>query len=169
MQWCTPTTTCRHRDDSSSVDFARMAVQRMDNVGIVVEDLETTIEFFRVLGLELEGQAMAEGEWAGRVTGLGEQRVEVAMMRTPDGHSRLELSRFLTPPVVADHRTAPVNALGYLRVMFAVDDLDETLARLRYLGAELVSSEVVQYGDIYRLCYLRGPEGLLIGLPQELH
>ena len=140
----------------------------MDNVGIVVEDLVATIEFFRALGLELEGQAMVEGEWAGRITGLGEQRVEVAMMRTPDGHSRLELSRFLTPPVIADHRTAPVNALGYLRVMFAVDDLDDTLARLRDHGAELVSSEVVQYEDAYRLCYIRGPEGLLIGLAQEL-
>ena len=146
-----------------------MAVKRMDNVGIVVEDLEATIEFFRALGLELEGQAMVEGEWAGRVTGLGEQRVEVAMMRTPDGHSRLELSRFLTPPVIADHRTAPVNALGYLRVMFAVDDLDDTLTRLRNHGAELVSSDVVQYEDMYRLCYIRGPEGLLIGLAQELH
>jgi catechol 2,3-dioxygenase-like lactoylglutathione lyase family enzyme len=155
-------------DHLSSVDSARMAVQRMDNVGIVVENLETTIEFFRALGLELEGQAIAEGEWAGRVTGLGEQRVEVAMMRTPDGHSRLELSRFLAPPVIADHRTAPVNALGYLRVMFAVDDLDDTLARLQKHGAELVSSDVVQYEDMYRLCYIRGPEGLLIGLAQEL-
>ena len=145
-----------------------MGVKRMDNVGIVVDDLEATIEFFRELGLELEGQAMVEGEWAGRVTGLGDQRVEMAMMRTPDGHSRLELSRFLTPPVVADHRNAPVNALGYLRVMFAVDDLDETLARLLEHGAELVSSEVVQYQDSYRLCYIRGPEGLLIGLAQEL-
>jgi catechol 2,3-dioxygenase-like lactoylglutathione lyase family enzyme len=145
-----------------------MAVQRMDNVGIVVEDLASTIEFFRALGLELEGQAIVEGEWAGRVTGLGEQRVEVAMMRTPDGHSRLELSRFLAPPVVADHRTAPVNALGYLRVMFAVDDLNDTLSRVRDHGAELVSSEVVQYEDMYRLCYIRGPEGLLIGLAQEL-
>jgi catechol 2,3-dioxygenase-like lactoylglutathione lyase family enzyme len=145
-----------------------MTVQRMDNVGIVVENLETAVEFFRALGLELEGQAMADGEWAGRVTGLGEQRVEIAMMRTPDGHSRLELSRFLTPPVIADHRTAPVNALGYLRVMFAVDDLDDTLARLSKLGAEMVSSEVVQYEDMYRLCYIRGPEGLLIGLAQEL-
>ncbi|MEY2431802.1 MAG: hypothetical protein QOC92_1527 [Acidimicrobiaceae bacterium] len=145
-----------------------MTVQRMDNVAIVVEDLETTIEFFRALGLELEGQAMAEGEWAGRVTGLGDQRVEVAMMRTPDGHSRLELSRFLAPAVIADHRSAPVNALGYLRVMFAVDDLDDTLARLRDHGAELVSSEVVQYEDVYRLCYIRGPEGILIGLAQDL-
>jgi catechol 2,3-dioxygenase-like lactoylglutathione lyase family enzyme len=152
----------------SFVDFVRMAVQRMDNVGVVVEDLETAIEFFRALGLELEGQAMVEGEWAGRVTGLGEQQVEMAMMRTPDGHSRLELSRFLTPQVIADHRTAPVNALGYLRVMFAVDDLDDTLARLRNHGAELVSSEIVQYEDMYRLCYIRGPEGLLIGLAQEL-
>lgn len=127
------------------------------------------MRFFRVLGLELEGKGIIEGEWAGRVTGLGSQRVEVAMMRTPDGHSRLELSRFLDPPVVADHRTAPVNSLGYLRVMFAVDDLDDTLERLRGHGAELVSSEVVQYEDSYRLCYIRGPEGLLIGLAQELH
>jgi catechol 2,3-dioxygenase-like lactoylglutathione lyase family enzyme len=145
-----------------------MALKRMDNVGIVVEDLDATIEFFRELGLELEGRAMVEGEWAGRVTGLGDQRVEIAMMRTPDGHSRLELSRFLAPRVVADHRNAPVNALGYLRVMFAVDDIDETLARLRKHGAELVSSEVVQYEDAYRLCYIRGPEGILIGLAQEL-
>ncbi len=145
-----------------------MVLKRMDNVGIVVESLDAAISFFAELGLELEGRAMVEGQWAGRVTGLGEQRVEIAMMRTPDGHSRLELSRFLTPPVVADHRNAPVNALGYLRVMFAVDDIDETLVRLRKHGAELVSSEVVQYQDAYRLCYLRGPEGLLIGLAQEL-
>lgn len=145
-----------------------MAVQRMDNVGIVVEDLPAAIAFFRELGLELEGQATIEGEWSGRVTGLPGQRIEMAMMRTPDGHSRLELSRFLTPPVVADHRNAPVNALGYLRVMFAVDDLDDTLVRLREHGAELVSSEVVQYEDIYRLCYIRGPEGLLIGLAEDL-
>jgi len=145
-----------------------MAVTRMDNMGIVVEDLPATIAFFRELGLELEGQGTIEGEWAGRVTGLGDQHVEVAMMRTPDGHGRLELSRFVDPPVVADHRNAPVNALGYLRVMFAVDDLDETLARLREVGAELVSSEVVQYEDAYRLCYIRGPEGLLIGLAEEL-
>jgi catechol 2,3-dioxygenase-like lactoylglutathione lyase family enzyme len=146
----------------------RMTIQRMDNVGIVVDDLPATIAFFRELGLELEGRAMVEGEWAGRVTGLGDQRVEIAMMRTPDGHSRLELSRFLAPPVVADHRNAPVNAFGYLRVMFAVDDIDDTLARLRKHGAELVSSEVVQYEDSIRLCYIRGPEGLLIGLAQEL-
>jgi catechol 2,3-dioxygenase-like lactoylglutathione lyase family enzyme len=144
-----------------------MALKRMDNVGIVVEDLEATVDFFRELGLELEGRGTIEGEWAGRVTGLGDQRVEVAMMRTPDGHSRLELSRFLAPPVVADHRNAPVNALGYLRVMFAVDDIDATLARLRDRGASLVG-EVVQYKDAYRLCYIRGPEGLLIGLAQEL-
>ena len=144
-----------------------MPLQRMDNVGIVVESLEAAIAFFAELGLELEGRATVEGEWAGRVTGLGDQRVEIAMMRTPDGHSRLELSRFLTPPVVADHRNAPVNALGYLRVMFAVDDIDETLARLRKRGAQLVG-EVVQYEDAYRLCYIRGPEGLLIGLAQEL-
>ena len=140
----------------------------MDNVGIVVEDLAATIEFFRELGLELEGRAMVEGEWAGRVTGLGDQRVEIAMMRTPDGHSRLELSRFLAPPVVADHRNAPVNVLGYLRVMFAVDDIDDTLARLRKRGAQLVSTEVVQYEDVQRLCYIRGPGGLLIGLAEEL-
>ena len=143
-----------------------MALQRMDNVGVVVEDLPATIAFFRELGLELEGRAMVEGEWAGRVTGLGDQRVEIAMMRTPDGHSRLELSRFLAPRVVADHRNAPVNALGYLRVMFAVDDIDDTLARLRKRGAQLVG-EVVQYEDSYRLCYIRGPEGLLIGLAEQ--
>lgn len=145
-----------------------MAVQRMDNMGIVVEDLEAAIEFFRELGLHLEGRAVVEGEWAGRVTGLGDQRVEVAMMRTPDGHGRLELSRFLEPPVVADHRTAPVNALGYLRIMFAVDDLDETLARVTDRGARLVSSEIVRYEDAYRLCYIRGPDGLLIGLAEQL-
>ena len=144
-----------------------MALKRMDNVGIVVDDLGGTIDFFRELGLELEGRATIEGEWAGRVTGLGDQRVEIAMLRTPDGHSRLELSRFLTPPVVADHRTAPVNALGYLRVMFAVDDIDNTLARLRKRGAQLVG-EVVQYEDKYRLWYIRGPERILIGLAQEL-
>ena len=144
-----------------------MTVRRMDNVGIVVEDLPATITFFRELGLELEGQTVVEGEWAGRVTGLGDQRVEIAMMRTPDGHSRIELSRFLMPPVVADHRNAPVNALGYLRVMFAVDDIDEMLERLRRRGAQLVG-EVVQYKDAYRLCYIRGPEGLLIGLAQQL-
>jgi len=144
-----------------------MALKRLDNIGIVVEDLAATVEFFRELGLELEGQGTVEGEWAGRVTGLGDQRVEIAMMRTPDGHSRLELSRFITPPTIADHRTAPVNALGYLRVMFAVDDIDNTLERLRERGAQLVG-EVVQYKDIYRLCYIRGPEGILLGLAEEL-
>jgi catechol 2,3-dioxygenase-like lactoylglutathione lyase family enzyme len=144
-----------------------MALTRMDNVGIVVDDLAAAIDFFGELGLELEGRGMVEGEWAGRVTGLGNQRVEIAMMRTPDGHSRLELSRFLTPHPVADHRNAPVNALGYLRVMFAVDDIDDTLERLRKRGAQLVG-EVVRYKDAYRLCYIRGPEGLLIGLAQEL-
>ena len=141
---------------------------RMDNVGIVVEDLAVVIEFFGELGLELEGTGFIEGEWAGRVTGLGDQRVEIAMMRTPDGHGRLELSRFLAPEVVADHRNAPVNALGYLRVMFAVDDLDDTLDRLVAHGAQLVGPDVVQYEDVYRLCYVRGPEGILIGLAQEL-
>ena len=144
-----------------------MAV-RMDNVGIVVEDLAEAIKFFRELGLELEGRGLVEGEWAGQVTGLGDQRVEIAMMRTPDGHGRLELSRFLAPQVVADHRMAPVNALGYLRVMFAVDDLDDTLDRLVERGAQLVSNGVVQYEDVYRLCYVRGPEGILIGLAQEI-
>jgi len=139
----------------------------MDNVGIVVDDLAATIAFFRELGLELEGRAKVEGDWAERVTGLRDMRVEMAMMRTPDGHGRLEISRFLTPPAVADHRNAPVNALGYLRVMFAVEDIDDTLARLRKRGAQLIG-EVVQYEDAYRLCYIRGPEGLLIGLAEEL-
>ena len=139
----------------------------MDNVGIVVESLNEAIAFFAELGLELEGRATIEGEWAGRVTGLGNQRVEIAMMVTPDGHSRLEISRFLTPPIVADHRNAPVNALGYLRVMFAVDDIDETLVRLQKIGAQLVG-EVVKYKELYRLCYIRGPEGLLIGLAEQL-
>jgi catechol 2,3-dioxygenase-like lactoylglutathione lyase family enzyme len=144
-----------------------MTLKRMDNVGIVVESLDAAIPFFVELGLRLEGRATIEGEWAGRVTGLEAQRVEIAMLVTPDGHSRLELSRFLTPTVVADHRNAPVNALGYLRVMFTVDDIDETLVRLRGRGAQLVG-EVVQYEEAYRLCYIRGPEGLLIGLAEEL-
>src|SRR6201997_3845430 len=144
-----------------------MAVKRMDNGGIVGDDLGETIDFFRELGLELQGRATIEGEWAGRVTGLGDQRVEIAMMRTPDDHGRIALSRFLTPPAIADHRYAPVNALGYLRVMFAVEDIDETLEKLRKRGALLVG-DVVQYKDAYRLCYIRGPEGLLIGLAQEL-
>ena len=144
-----------------------MALKRMDNVGIVVESLNDAISFFTELGLKLEGRATVEGEWAGRVTGLGTQRVEIAMMVTPDGHSRLEISRFLTPPTVADHRNAPVNALGYLRVMFTVDDIDDTLVRLQKRGAQLVG-EVVQYEDSYRLCYIRGPEGLLIGIAEEL-
>ncbi|MFI5200871.1 MAG: VOC family protein [Candidatus Kapaibacterium sp.] len=140
---------------------------RMDNVGIVLESLDEGISFFEELGLKLEGRAMIEGEWAGRVTDLSNQRVEIAMMVTPDGHSRIELSRFLDPPVVADHRNAPVNALGYLRVMFTVEDIDEMLARLRKRGGQLVG-EVVQYEDSYRLCYIRGPEGLLIGLAEQL-
>ena len=139
----------------------------MHNVGIVVEDLDVAINFFTELGLDLEGRAPIEGPWADGVTGLRDMRVEMAMMRTPDGHNRLEISRFLAPAVVADHRTAPVNALGYLRVMFNVGDIDETLARLQKHGAELVG-EVVQYEDIYRLCYIRGPEGILIGLAQDL-
>lgn len=140
---------------------------RMDNIGIVVESLDEAVSFFTELGLMLEGRAMIEGEWAGRVTGLGFQRVEIAMMVTPDSHSRLEISRFLSPPVVADHRNAPVNSLGYLRAMFTVSDIDETLDRLRKHGAQLVG-EVVQYEDSYRLCYIRGPEGLLIGLAEQL-
>lgn len=144
-----------------------MAVQRMDNVGIVVDDLDAAIDFFSELGLTLEGRAPVAGAWADRVTGLRDMRVEIAMLRTPDGHGRLELSRFLAPPVVADHRAAPVNALGYLRVMFAVDDIDDTVARLGRRGAQLVG-EVVQYQDMYRLCYVRGPEGILIGLAQQL-
>jgi catechol 2,3-dioxygenase-like lactoylglutathione lyase family enzyme len=144
-----------------------MAVKRLDNVGIVVEDLDAAIAFFAELGLELEGRAPVEGAWADGVTGLPGMRVEIAMMRTPDGHGRLELSRFLAPRVVADHRNAPVNALGYLRVMFAVEDIDDTLARLGRRGALLVG-EVVRYADTYRLCYVRGPEGILIGLAEEL-
>lgn len=147
--------------------MAKSKLIRMDNVGIVVESLDEAIAFFAELGLELEGRATIEGEWAGRVTGLGNQHVEIAMMVTPDGHSRLELSRFLTPPIVADHRNAPVNALGYLRVMFTVDDIDETLARLQKIGAQLVG-DVVKYEELYRLCYIRGPEGLLIGLAEQL-
>ena len=143
-------------------------VLRMDNVGIVVESLDEVVSFFEELGLTLEGRAMVEGEWAGRVTGLGDQKVEIAMMVTPDGHSRLELSRFITPAVVSDHRTAPVNALGYLRAMFTVSDIDETLERLQKHGAALVG-EVVRYENSYRLCYVRGPDGLLVGLAEELH
>jgi catechol 2,3-dioxygenase-like lactoylglutathione lyase family enzyme len=139
----------------------------MDNVGIVVESLDAAISFFAALGLELEGRAMIDGDWSGRVTGLRGQRVEIAMMRTPDGHGRIELSRYLTPPPAADHRNAPVNALGYLRVMFAVDDLDDTLVRLHEQGAEVVD-EVVDYEGVYRLCYVRGPEGILIGLAEQL-
>lgn len=140
----------------------------MDNVGIVVSSLDDAIAFFTEIGLKLEGRAIIEGEWAGRVTGLAEQQVEIAMMITPDGHSRLELSRFIDPPVIADHRMAPVNALGYLRVMFAVTDLDELLPRLRKYGAEVVG-EVVRYEDAYKLCYIRGVEGLLIGLAEPLN
>lgn len=147
--------------------MAKSELLRMDNIGIVVESLDTAIDFFSELGLELEGRATIEGEWAGRVTGLGNQQVEIAMMVTPDGHSRLELSRFLSPPTIADHRQAPVNALGYLRAMFAVSDLDETLERLQKMGAQLVG-EVVNYEGVYRLCYICGPEGLLIGLAEQL-
>jgi catechol 2,3-dioxygenase-like lactoylglutathione lyase family enzyme len=147
--------------------MAKNKLIRMDNVGIVVESLDATIAFFSELGLALEGRATIEGEWAGRVTGLGNQQVEIAMMVTPDGHSRLEISRFLTPRVVGDHRMSPVNSLGYLRVMFTVNDIDDTLVRLQKLGAQLVG-EVVKYEELYRLCYIRGPEGLLIGLAEQL-
>jgi catechol 2,3-dioxygenase-like lactoylglutathione lyase family enzyme len=144
-----------------------MSVKRMDNVGIVVEDIDAAIEFFAELGLELEGRAPIEGDWADGVTGLRDMRVEIAMMRTPDGHGRLELSRFLAPAVVGDHRNAPVNSLGYLRVMFTVEDIDDTLTRLGKRGAKIVG-KVAQYQDTYRLCYIRAPEGILIGLAQEL-
>jgi catechol 2,3-dioxygenase-like lactoylglutathione lyase family enzyme len=144
-----------------------LSIIRMDNVGIVVEDLDAAIRFFSELGLTLEGRTPIEGDWAGRITGVRDQRVEIAMMRTPDGHGRVELSRFDFPAIASDHRRAPVNSLGYLRVMFAVDDLDDTLARLRRLGASVVD-EVVNYQDIYRLCYMRGPEGILIGLAEKL-
>lgn len=144
-----------------------MTIKRMDNTGIVFEDLEGAVAFFEELGMNVEGRATIEGEWAGKVTGLGDQSVEVAMMVTPDGHSRLELSRFIRPEVVADHRRAPVNSLGYLRTMFTVEDLDDTVARLQAIGAEIVG-EVMQYEDTYRLCYMRGHEGILIGLAQEL-
>src|SRR5215475_5271723 len=154
----------RYAGNSTGLD---MTVKRMDNVGIVVEDIDAAIEFFTVLGLTLEGRMPIEGEWAGRVTGVRGQRVEIAMMHTPDGHSRLELSRFDAPAIASDHRTAPVNSLGYLRVMFTVEDIDDTLARLVKLGATVVD-EVVNYEDIYRLCYIRGPEGILIGLAQQL-
>jgi catechol 2,3-dioxygenase-like lactoylglutathione lyase family enzyme len=144
-----------------------MALQRMDNVGIVVESLDASIAFFVELGLELEGRATMEGDWSGRVTGVRDQRIEIAMLRMPDGNGKIELSQFLNPPVVADHRNAPVNALGYLRIMFAVDDLDDTLARLAPHGAVVVD-EVVNYENVYRLCYIRGPEGILIGLAEQL-
>lgn len=144
-----------------------MTVVRMDNVGIVVEDLDAAIAFFIELGLVLEGRMPIEGEWAGRVTGVRDQRVEVAMLRTPDGHGRVELSRFDAPAITSDHRTAPVNSLGYLRVMFAVDDIDDTIVRLGWLGATVVD-EVVNYRDVYRLCYVRGPEGVLIGIAQQM-
>jgi len=147
--------------------MSKSKLLRMDNVGIVVESLDDAIPFFTEIGLKLEGRATIEGEWAGRITGLGSQNVEIAMMVTPDGHSRLELSRFLTPPTISDHRTAPVNALGYLRVMFTVEDIDDMVSRLEKHGAQLVG-EVVQYEDSYRLCYIRGCEGLLIGLAQQL-
>jgi catechol 2,3-dioxygenase-like lactoylglutathione lyase family enzyme len=147
--------------------MAKNKLLRMDNVGIVVESLDDAISFFTEIGLKLEGRATVEGEWAGRVTGLGSQRVEIAMMVTPDGHSRLEISQFLHPPAISDHRTAPVNALGYLRVMFTVENIDEMVSRLIKHGAQLVG-EMVQYGDSYRLCYIRGTEGLLIGLAEQL-
>src|SRR5690606_23217700 len=164
---CTASECATRRIKTFDTKETLLTVKRMDNVGIVVEDLDAAIEFFTELGLTLEGRMPIEGDWAGRVTGLRGQRVEVAMMRTPDGHSRLELSRFDAPAIASDHRTAPVNSLGYLRVMFTVEDLDDTLARLSKLGARVVD-EVVKYEDIYRLCYIRGPEGILIGLAEQL-
>jgi catechol 2,3-dioxygenase-like lactoylglutathione lyase family enzyme len=140
---------------------------RMDNIGIVVESLDDAISFFSEIGLTLEGRGTVEGEWAGRITGLPSQRVEIAMMITPDGHSKIELSKFVTPPTISDHRAAPVNALGYLRAMFTVEDIDEMVSRLIKHGAQLVG-EVVQYENSYRLCYIRGTEGLLIGLAEQL-
>ncbi len=145
-----------------------MNLKRMDNVGIVVESMDTAISFFTELGMKLEGRTTVEGEWAGRITGLGSQCVEIAMMVTPDGHNRIEISRFLTPPVVGDHRNAPVNSLGYLRIMFTVEDIDKTLTRLLAKHKIKLVGEVVQYEDSYRLCYIRGPEGLLIGLAEEI-
>lgn len=147
--------------------MAKSKLLEMHNVGIVVESLDNAISFFTEIGLKLEGRAMVEGEWAGRVTGLGNQSVEIAMMVTPDGHSRLELSRFITPPTISDHRRAPVNSLGYLRIMFRVENLDETVSRLTKQGAQLVG-EMVQFEDVYRLCYIRGTEGILIGLAEQL-
>lgn len=154
-------------DNTGAENSKQSNLKRMDNIGIVVESLDEVISFFTELGLKLEGRAIIEGEWSGRVTGISGQRVEAAMMVTPDGHSRLELSRFITPETVADHRDAPVNALGYLRAMFAVEDIDDTVARLQKQGGELVG-EIVQYENIYRLCYMRGPEQILIGLAEEL-
>lgn len=147
--------------------MAKSSIRQMHNVGIVVESLDNAIAFFEEIGLSLEGRMMVEGAWAGRVTGLGDQSVEIAMMVTPDGHSRLELSRFIRPEIVSDHRTAPVNSLGYLRVMFNVENLDELVDRLQKHGAELVG-EVMDYEGIYRLCYIRGVEGLLIGLAEQI-
>jgi catechol 2,3-dioxygenase-like lactoylglutathione lyase family enzyme len=147
--------------------MAKSRLMEMNNFGIVVESLDNAIAFFTEIGLTLEGRMMVEGEWAGRVTGLGNQSVEIAMMVTPDGHSRLELSQFITPHIITDHRKAPVNSLGYLRIMFRVDNLDELLSRLTKLGAELVG-EVVNYENVYRLCYIRGTEGILIGLAEQL-
>lgn len=147
--------------------MAKNKLIRMDNVGIALESLDDAVAFFTELGLKLEGRATVEGEWAERVTGLGNQQVEVAMMVTPDGHSRLELSTFIKPSTIEDHRNAPVNSLGYLRVMFTVEDIDDTLVRLQIIGAQLVG-EVVKYEELYRLCYIRGPEGILIGLAEQL-
>jgi catechol 2,3-dioxygenase-like lactoylglutathione lyase family enzyme len=140
---------------------------RMDNVSIVVESLDETIKFFSEIGLILEGRGLIEGEWAGKVTGLDSQVVEIAMMITPDGHSRLELSQFIKPEIVSDHRNAEVNSLGYLRVMFTVENVDELVERLEKLGAKLVG-EIINYENTYRLCYIRSSDGFLIGLAQEL-
>lgn len=145
-----------------------MTIQRMDNVLIVVEDLEAAKAFFAELGMELEAETTVEGSWVGRVVGLDDVRADIAMLRTPDGHGRVELTKFHTPPAVrAEPESAPANALGIRRIMFAVDDVDDVVARLRNHGAELVG-EVAQYEDVYRLCFLRGPEGIIIGLAEQL-
>lgn len=145
----------------------KSALLRMDNVAIIVEDLKAAIAFFTELGLELEGQTTVEGESVDRLLGLDDVRCDIVMMRTPDGHSRLELSKFQRPKAINTEPNAPVNTLGIRRLMFAVTDIDEVIARLQKHGAELIG-DVVQYEDIYRLCYLRGPEGIMIALAEQL-
>ena len=146
-----------------------MTLQRMDNVLIVVEDLDAAKAFFAELGMELEGETQVEGPWVDSTVGLKDVRADITMMRTPDGHGRVELTKFHTPPAVrTEPESAPANALGIRRIMFAVDDIDEVVARLRGHGAELLGPEIAQYEDSYRLCFLRGPEGIIIGLAEQL-